>query len=512
MKNYLNKPALLSYITVWRWHFYAGLFCIPFIILLSITGAIYLFKPQYEAFQNSDYNHLPVTNVVAGKVGISNLSAAENAKSAKLQVLAALAAVADSDFNAYQLPQTAQAAAQVMLVKNRDLYRVFVNPFNLQVLKIEREDDKLMTLIHHLHGQLLLGDRGSNIVELAASWAIVMIITGLFLWWPRNLNSLAGILYPRLASSFVIRNGQQVKSRLFWRDLHAVIGFWVSFLTLFLLISGLPWAKSWGGILKELRNVNSTMQVKTPQDWTTGRASELEARQLIKPAKVKIAPIAMTEDEHAQHQAMQHKHAHQVPTANFNALDNMAENKSLNQMVENVKALHLAYPVLVAAPSKRSPNWTAKSDAQNRPLRVNLELDANTGNILARKNFADRGLLDRIIGFGISIHEGQLFGWLNQLLGLLTALSLITVSVSGVVMWWRRRRGMDVSANTLGAPIKARRNAVRTPFGILTLVFTFAILLPFLGLSLLMILAFEYWILPRLPKAANFLGVTIKPS
>lgn len=220
----------------------------------------------------------------------------------------------------------------------------------------------------------------------------------------------------------------------------------------------------------------------------------------------------MTEDEHAQHQAMQHKHVHQVPTANFNALDNMAENKSLNQMVENVKALHLAYPVLVAAPSKRSPNWTAKSDAQNSPLRVNLELDANTGNILARKNFADRSLFDRIIGFGISIHEGQLFGWLNQLLGLLTALSLITVSVSGVVMWWRRRRGMEVSANKLGAPIKAHRNDVRTPFGIFTLVFTFAILLPFLGLSLLMILAFEYWILPRLPKAANFLSVTIKPS
>lgn len=38
---------------------------------------------------------------------------------------------------------------------------------------------------------------------------------------------------------------------------------------------------------------------------------------------------------------------------------------------------------------------------------MNLELVANTGNILAKKYFADRGLLDRIIGFGISIHEGQ---------------------------------------------------------------------------------------------------------
>ncbi len=94
----------MSYNTVWRWHFYAGLFCIPFIILLSIIGAIYLFKPQYEAFQNSDYNNLPVINVVAGKIGISNLSATENVKSTRLQVLVALAEVADSDFNAYQTP------------------------------------------------------------------------------------------------------------------------------------------------------------------------------------------------------------------------------------------------------------------------------------------------------------------------------------------------------------------------------------------------------------------------
>ncbi len=71
-------------------------------------------------------------------------------------------------------------------------------------------------------------------------------------------------------------------------------------------------------------------------------------------------------------------------------------------------------------------------------------------------------------------------------------------------MWWRRRRGMEVPTNTLGAPIMEPKNDVRTPFGILTLVFTFAILLPILELLLMMILAFEYWTLPRLPKVANF--------
>ena len=85
-----------------------------------------------------------------------------------------------------------------------------------------------MTVVFHLHGELLMGDRGSMIVELAASWAIVMIVTGLFLWWPRGTKGLGGVLYPRL------RQGQ----RIFWRDLHAVTGIWVSGLALFLIADG----------------------------------------------------------------------------------------------------------------------------------------------------------------------------------------------------------------------------------------------------------------------------------
>jgi len=42
------------YNLAWRWHFYAGLFVIPFMILLSVTGIIYLFKPQLDAWMYAD--------------------------------------------------------------------------------------------------------------------------------------------------------------------------------------------------------------------------------------------------------------------------------------------------------------------------------------------------------------------------------------------------------------------------------------------------------------------------
>ncbi|MDI9654337.1 PepSY domain-containing protein, partial [Burkholderia cenocepacia] len=31
-----------------RWHFYAGLFVMPFLVILAITGTLYCFQPQIE--------------------------------------------------------------------------------------------------------------------------------------------------------------------------------------------------------------------------------------------------------------------------------------------------------------------------------------------------------------------------------------------------------------------------------------------------------------------------------
>jgi len=42
-------PSGALYRAVWRWHFCAGLLALPFLLLLSITGGLYLFKPEIES-------------------------------------------------------------------------------------------------------------------------------------------------------------------------------------------------------------------------------------------------------------------------------------------------------------------------------------------------------------------------------------------------------------------------------------------------------------------------------
>ncbi|HWV14809.1 MAG TPA: PepSY domain-containing protein [Cellvibrio sp.] len=427
----------------------AGIFAIPFVLILSLTGAIYLFKPQIDAFNDAPYRHLSITGELA---------------SADQQVAAAIASLPSGRFSSYELPREPFQAVHILVNQGSEKYRVTVHPQTLEILNIRNEQRQLLRIVHDIHGELLLGKVGAVLVELAACWAIVLVLTGLYLWWPRNSKGLAGVLYPRLAGP----------SRIFWRDLHSVIGFWISLLVLFLLVSGLPWALVWGSALKEVRQLGSAPKV---QDWNI---------------------------------AGQHHHevaAETKPAAQAQSTSTMAK-VSLELIVKNAQQLHLAHPVLISPPSSKASfwmktsavNWSVNSTAQNRTLRADVEMDPYTGAVVSKQEFSGRDKLDQVIGIGIAAHEGQLFGWLNQLLGLLTALGLILMSIAGFILWRKR-----APANCLGAP-PAPTNA-KIGFGFAMIILLSAILLPALGLSLLVIAAVEFIFLSRWSRARIWLGL-----
>src|SRR3546814_3005828 len=54
-------------------------------------------------------------------------------------------------------------------------------------------------------------------------------------------------------------------------------------------------------------------------------------------------------------------------------------------------------------------DWAVRSDAQNRPMRMTVTYDMGTGREASREGFADGHVIDRVVGYGIAWHEGQLF-------------------------------------------------------------------------------------------------------
>ena len=444
-------PDTALYRTIWRWHFYAGLLVMPFILILSVTGAIYLFKPQIERWEERDFREL-------SRVG---------AVSADAQLAAALAANPGARFHAYRLPAAPGDAAMIHLARAQGsgMIDVFVSPQG-RVLGSLDPEARIAPTIARFHGSLLLGKAGDWLVELAASWAIVMVLSGLYLWWPAGRGA-AGVIWPRLHRG----------SRTAWRDLHAVTGFWVSGLALVLLLTGLPWASVWGDAFRAVRGELGLLQ--GPQNWKSGSGA----------------------DPHAAHDhAAMAGHPMGAATHPSHAL-------SLAVFVAKAEAEHLAFPALVLPPGARQtfgpptgPVWTAKSEAQNRPLQRTVTYDPASGNERSRQGFADRHPIDRVVNIGIAWHEGQLLGAFNQAVGVLTAAMLMTLAISGFVLWRRRK-----PAGLLGAPplppLPAR---IR---GVAAIVLALAALLPLLAISLIVLLLVERLVLARIPVTARWLGL-----
>ena len=442
-----REPGTRWYNMVWRWHFYAGLFCIPFVVWLALTGTIYLWRPQLETWLDRPYDRLPVAGQTA---------------SPDAQVGAALRAVPGSSLHRYVLPERPEQAVRIVVSKGGVDHRVYVDPHSLAVLKIVGEEDRPLNVVSRLHGELLAGMWGSYLVEIAACWAVVMLLTGLYLWWPRQRRGLASVLYPRL------RGGR----RVFWRDIHATAGIWVSVFALGLILTGLPWANAWGNYLGEVRALTGTTQ--GPVDWTIGgKGPTSKANAMLGP--------------HAGHRGM----AMATP---------QIRTGELSRVISTVRPLGIAPPVLLSPPERGDAPWTVSSDAADRPLRSDAEVDGGTGRLLGQVAFADRHWIDRIIGYGIAAHEGALFGIANQIFGTLTALFLIVLAVSGAVMWWRRR-----PTGLLGAPL--RRTRPRFGAGLVTAIIALGIYMPLFGVTLLLVLIAERTLLRRLSVARRWLGL-----
>jgi len=178
------RAAPPFYNLAWRWHFYAGLFVIPFMILLSITGIIYLFKPQLDTWMYAD---------------LMQVSVAEQRLSADQQLAIVREAYPQAVVSKYLPPAAQDRSAQFVINRDGQELNLFVDPYNDSVLGTQDALWNLQTVVRKLHGDLLIGTVGDRLIELAAGWGIVLVVSGLYLWWPRGSGG-AGVLWPRLSA------------------------------------------------------------------------------------------------------------------------------------------------------------------------------------------------------------------------------------------------------------------------------------------------------------------------
>ncbi|WP_224998822.1 PepSY domain-containing protein [Cesiribacter sp. SM1] len=207
---------------VGKLHLWLGLMSGLVVFIISITGCIYAFQAElqdllqpFRFVEQQQTPYLPPSRLQAQ---------AEKALPDKL-VHSVL----------YAEPGR---AAEVLFYSHDPhyYYSVFMNPYTAEVLKVHDINNSFFGLVLEGHFYLWLPHEvGQPLVASATLIFVVMLISGIILWWPRNKNGTR--------QRFTIKwNGR-------WRrknyDLHNVLGFYVSGIALLLALTGLIWGFQW---------------------------------------------------------------------------------------------------------------------------------------------------------------------------------------------------------------------------------------------------------------------------
>nr|WP_307742827.1 PepSY domain-containing protein [Gemmobacter fulvus] len=149
--------------------------------------------------------------------------------------------------------------------------------------------------------------------------------------------------------------------------------------------------------------------------------------------------------------------------------------------------------------------WTISHDSMsndgpNPAADRTIHIDQYTGNVLADVHYADYSVYAKAMAWGIAFHEGDMGLW-NVVLNTVFCLCIVFLTLSGLVMWWKRRPS---GAGRLAAP--PRPDLVPLTRGVVLIALVLSMAFPMLGLSLLAVLAFDLIVLSSLPPLKRALS------
>ncbi len=382
---------------LWRLHFWSALIASPFVLVACLTGLLYVFTPQIERALHGHLDSVvpqaearPLDEAVAAAQNVvpqdwvlhSVIPAFEADDSVRVAFTAPMqdkaksgghsghgGAASKSDGKPQFLRPNFGIPARAMVV--------YVNPYNAEVLGQLKESDRFATWARKLHSSLQQGDSWRWMIELAASWTMVMLVTGVYLWWP-----VAG------QSGLPQKNA---KGRIAWRQWHAFMGVALGLISFVIITTGLTWSQNAGSQIKWARDATGQTPPRIPAQFKStisAGAQPLTWEQAVKAIRQQAPEVAM----------------------------------------------------MVMSPKGPEGFWRANQMDRGDPTkRFDLLLDAYSGEKLFYSGWAEQTAFGKATAIGIPFHRGE-FGLWNQVLLFVFGAGILFSLVSGWVMFFKRRQ------------------------------------------------------------------------
>lgn len=257
----------------------------------------------------------------------------------------------------------------------------FMHPVTGEVIARSTSKAPFFLTMFSLHRWLLAGDTGKVIVGVSTLIFLVILITGIILWWPRNWAILKQRLKLKLRSGWKRAN----------HDLHIVVGFYTAIFLFACAFTGLAWSFNWfnDGIYWV---TGSAKPLPPPHSDTTGSRTAITLSQALS----------------AAHTLMPHAESYAVSAAR-------RADDPVRVTVMPIDAVH-----------ERASNQ--------------VFIDQYSGKVLDVRRYEDQNLGQQVRSTFYPIHVGSIGGVAGRIIACLSCIAGFTFPITGTILWINRLR------------------------------------------------------------------------
>lgn len=356
-------------------HLWLGLISGLIVFIVSITGCIYVFETEIRSLYEYKF-----TDIIPQKAPIILPEALKEIAGKALEKDLGKAINPEYEYISYYKDPTKTANYYVYSEEQSLYHYVYVNQYTGKVLKIKDMNSDFFSIVIKLHYSLLLPhDIGHTIIGIAVIIFVILLITGIILWFPKNKAALK--------QRFTIRWNAR------WRrvnyDVHNVFGFYHFLLALIIALTGLVWSFNW---------------MEKTVDWiANGGYNSAPVKEFTSAASLQKGKFDSVFEAHYKN--------------------------------KDFEILAINFPKLATGPVTitKSKSSTTYYDYEM------LTYDQSSAKLLGTHSFEDNTSGQKMRDMNYDIHIGKIMGLPGQILAFIASLISASLPVTGCFMWYGRK-------------------------------------------------------------------------
>jgi uncharacterized iron-regulated membrane protein len=202
-------------------HLYLGLASGIVIAIVCFTGAMLTFEKELQMFFYPErYTVVPGTARVPVEQMVETLGKK----------------VPKADVTSVKVHDAADRSVEITYGKGKGkATQAFMNPYTGELIALQSQRNSFFYTMFSLHRWLLMDDVGKRIVGVSTLMFLVILITGIVLWWPKTWRIVSHRLKIKFDGGWKRLN----------HDLHIVTGFYTAIFLFAFAFTGLAWSFEW---------------------------------------------------------------------------------------------------------------------------------------------------------------------------------------------------------------------------------------------------------------------------